>query len=315
MDGNSFFAVADGVGDRLLSERKRLGLSQSDVGEGLGVDYKTVARLEKGSELGVNKIEGLAKMGFNIPFVLTGKLVTLPTSSDANALKNQAAETNVREKGGSVTGFSPQKTGDEKPPTLAVLQNERIEETDSYDTDVRKTANAGGFARTRTPNLTVAENVGIYSVPDAEIAPRGVSVPPVLEGYVFVPVLDIEASSGRGRFLSSENITEYIPFSLNELVKNNLNPKNLVGARSKGDSMVPTLPEKGLFVYDESQTGVDGGIFFFLYREEFYIKRLIREGASLRVISDNPTYPAWMIDDVENCHVIGKKVWHEKWGS
>ena len=60
------------VSERLLSERQRLGLSQSDVADRLNVDYKTVARLEKGTELGVSKLSGLAQLGFDIAYILSG---------------------------------------------------------------------------------------------------------------------------------------------------------------------------------------------------------------------------------------------------
>ena len=62
----------DKVSERLLSERQRLGLSQSDVADRLNVDYKTVARLEKGTELGVSKLSGLAQLGFDIVYILSG---------------------------------------------------------------------------------------------------------------------------------------------------------------------------------------------------------------------------------------------------
>lgn len=265
------------IGKRLLEQRKKTGFSsQETLGNALDVSLTTIARWEKDqSPIPSDKLLAMGELGLDVIYILTGK-----------------------------------------SPTSAVLEDlEPRKNSDVDSLQIKKPPTVGGFPHTTSSSrLAIAEGMEIYSVREDELAPRGVSKPPEIEGYVFVPILDVEASSGDGRFLLSENITEYVPFSLNELRKNNLNPKYLIGGHNRGDSMSPTLPERGLFVYDESKTRVDGGIFFFLYHDEFYLKRLTREGDSLRVISDNPAYPAWVIEDVENCHVIGKKVWHERWG-
>ena len=266
------------IGKRLSEQRRAAGYSKQEMlGDKLGVSFTTISRWEQDQNpIPSDKLVMMGEIGLDVTYILTGKrAATVAAFEDTKLLENKE-----------------------------IIGVQKHEVTTSPD-----------FALTssRDKHLPLAEGVAIYAVPDDLVtAPRGKAAPK-MDGYVFVPLYDIEASSGDGSLLANEYIVEYIPFALSDLHANYLNPQDLGAARNKGDSMVPTLSPRGRFVFDESKRRVDGDVFFFRYHDEFYIKRLSREGSSIRVISDNKAYPAWVISDPENCQIIGKKVWSEQW--
>lgn len=63
------------IGLRLLSERKRLGLTQSQLSSKLGVGRAVIIRYENnGTMLSMKTIEGLVALGFNMDYVLNSTL-------------------------------------------------------------------------------------------------------------------------------------------------------------------------------------------------------------------------------------------------
>lgn len=106
--GEIFSNFLDGVPERFLAERKRLRLSQSDVGEKLGVDYKTIARIEKGSDLGVGKLGALEAIGFNIDYLLSGntkKNRDVTGFSGVKEININCLDTDSKEKKRDVTDY------------------------------------------------------------------------------------------------------------------------------------------------------------------------------------------------------------------
>ncbi|WP_445114996.1 helix-turn-helix domain-containing protein [Acinetobacter sp. WZC-1] len=66
--------IINNRGDRLRSERLRLGLSQSEFAGLFGKKIMTVSRYEKGMrEMGVDDLEALHRAEVDIWFVLTGE--------------------------------------------------------------------------------------------------------------------------------------------------------------------------------------------------------------------------------------------------
>ena len=66
----------------LLEERERLNLKQKDVFEAVGVSKVTYYRWESGSPIPSDKLSELAKLGFDINFVVTGcKSDSLPVAA------------------------------------------------------------------------------------------------------------------------------------------------------------------------------------------------------------------------------------------
>lgn len=65
---------SENIAERLVNERKRLGLKQKEVQDALGVAYSTMSRFENGHrmpDLGLVNI--LSGLGYDISYVITGK--------------------------------------------------------------------------------------------------------------------------------------------------------------------------------------------------------------------------------------------------
>ena len=137
---------------------------------------------------------------------------------------------------------------------------------------------------------------------------------PDVNDYAWIPLYDVEVSAGGGRFFAGENVLTYLAFTKYSLRKQGLQPDMLACVRVSGDSMEPTIQSNDAVMIDMRQTTADSGIFVFRVGEVLYLKRLVREGAGVRVISDNDIYPSWLIQPGEDFQIVGKRVWHARWG-
>ena len=62
------------IGMRLVQVRKKLGLSQNQIAEQLGIHWQTVSRIENGRrKIDAEALVGLCKMGFSATWLLTGR--------------------------------------------------------------------------------------------------------------------------------------------------------------------------------------------------------------------------------------------------
>ncbi|HHR5899827.1 TPA: S24 family peptidase [Providencia alcalifaciens] len=117
-----------------------------------------------------------------------------------------------------------------------------------------------------------------------------------------VEILDIEASAGSGVMVLDdfiETITA-IEYSAEEA-------KRLFGGRTaetvkmitvKGDSMSDTFDPRDQIFVDITVNHFDGdGIYVFILDNQLYIKRLQMQYKKLAVISDNPRYETWYLED------------------
>lgn len=117
-----------------------------------------------------------------------------------------------------------------------------------------------------------------------------------------VEVLDVEASAGKGVIVIDdfiETITS-IEYSLEEA-------KRLFGGRPahtikmitvRGDSMAETFEPRDQIFVDMTVNHFDGdGIYVFILNNQLYIKRLQMQYKRLAVISDNPKYETWYLEE------------------
>ncbi len=117
-----------------------------------------------------------------------------------------------------------------------------------------------------------------------------------------VEVLDIEASAGKGVIVIDdfiETITS-IEYSLEEA-------KKLFGGRPahtikmitvRGDSMAETFEPRDQIFVDMAVNHFDGdGIYVFILDNQLFIKRLQMQYKRLAVISDNPKYETWYLEE------------------
>lgn len=66
--------LGDGFGERMRSERKRLGLTQEDLAQRVGIRQQTVLKYEKGdTSPALQFIYALHGLGFNMQFLLYGR--------------------------------------------------------------------------------------------------------------------------------------------------------------------------------------------------------------------------------------------------
>jgi len=128
-----------------------------------------------------------------------------------------------------------------------------------------------------------------------------------------IDVLDIEASAGPGRLISSE-VTE----TINHIVYDSQEALELFGHRPAdsikvitvtGDSMSGTI-ELGDYIFvDIAKDYFQGdGIYVFLYKGQLLVKRLQMTHDSLLVRSDNAKYTDWKICEENEQHlkIIGR---------
>ncbi|WP_247715830.1 S24 family peptidase [Morganella morganii] len=117
-----------------------------------------------------------------------------------------------------------------------------------------------------------------------------------------VEILDVEASAGPGVMVLDdfiETITA-IEYSAEEA-------KRLFGGRPadtvkmitvKGDSMADTFEPRDQIFVDMTVNHFDGdGIYVFILDNQLYIKRLQMQYKRLAVISDNPKYETWHLNE------------------
>ncbi len=123
-----------------------------------------------------------------------------------------------------------------------------------------------------------------------------------VQGRYKVEILDIEASAGAGVMVLDdfiETITA-IEYSAEEA-------KRLFGGRPaetvkmitvKGDSMSETFEPRDQIFVDITVSHFDGdGIYVFILDNQLYIKRLQMQYKKLAVISDNPRYETWYLEE------------------
>jgi len=283
------------IGKRLLEQRKLAGYnSQEQLGAALGVSFTTIARWEKDqSPIPSDKLVGMGDLGLDAVYILTGKT-------------------------GDVAGF--QKSRSRKNNEIAESQNTKPATSPVLEGEIVAIQMMDGTWSVRNGGTTLhgtAEEVIRYLREEAApyVVKTGThSFIPNVEDYDWIPLYDAEVSAGGGRFFDGENILTYLAFTKYSLRKQGLQPDMLACVRVSGDSMEPTIQSNDAVMIDMRQTTADSGIFVFRVGDVQYLKRLVREGAGVRVISDNDIYPSWLIPPGEDFQIIGKRVWHARWG-
>lgn len=128
-----------------------------------------------------------------------------------------------------------------------------------------------------------------------------------------VDVLDVQASAGPGTMVSNEFVERIRAIEYtNEharMLFNGRPQQNIKVITVSGDSMEGTInPGDEIFV-DVSINHFDAdGIYVFVYGKTLHVKRLQMQKDRLVVISDNPIYERWHIEeaDEDQFHVMAK---------
>ncbi|AKL17043.1 MULTISPECIES: XRE family transcriptional regulator [Citrobacter freundii complex] len=133
-----------------------------------------------------------------------------------------------------------------------------------------------------------------------------------------VEVLDLTVSAGPGTYMLSDYVEvlyaiEFTTEHAQSLFGNRPNDDVKV-MTVNGDSMAPTLVSGDrLFVDISVRHFQTDGVYSFVYGKTFHVKRLQMQGNKLAVLSDNPAYEKWYIDEKcqDQLYVMGKALIHE----
>lgn len=128
-----------------------------------------------------------------------------------------------------------------------------------------------------------------------------------------VDVLDVQASAGPGAMMSNEFVEKIraIEYTSEQarMLFNGRPQEHVKVITVRGDSMEGTInPGDEIFV-DVSTTHFDGdGVYVFVYGRTLHVKRLQMQKNRIAVISDNPAYERWYIEEgeEESLHIMAK---------
>jgi len=129
------------------------------------------------------------------------------------------------------------------------------------------------------------------------------------EAVVRVPRYDVELAAGAGSWNDGRRHVEDVPLTrsfLDQLGRRNAAGLTILQAR--GDSMVPTIADRGFMVVDENVERPFDAVFAFLLAGEARVKRFHRMADGLMLISDNEAYPPETLQgaDMDRLQIIGQ---------
>lgn len=135
-----------------------------------------------------------------------------------------------------------------------------------------------------------------------------------MDKKIIIDVLNVEASAGNGSVGDLVEVVSrlyYVPEQYYTLFRG-INPEGLRVINIKGDSMAPTFNSGDMIFVDiNTQTFEGDGVYIFNYKNALYVKRLQRAGEKFLVLSDNPTYREWEINDESQLFIQGKVKVHQ----
>lgn len=174
-------------------------------------------------------------------------------------------------------------------------------------TKIPKSTLTGYVKGTSTPNPgNVQKLATFFNVPKSVIDPRYSSsignVVPIKE-FTKIPLLG-EIACGEP-ILADENIDGYI-----DEITESLPSGDLFYLKTKGDSMIPTIPV-GSYVLIRKQPDVeDGEIAALLVNGdiEATLKRVKKQNDMVILMPDNPAYPPYIITPDNPARILGKAV-------
>lgn len=133
------------------------------------------------------------------------------------------------------------------------------------------------------------------------------------DGYVLVPIWDVEASSGHGMIVGHEEIgREYpVPFSL--LRKVSVATDRLCAVFNRGNSNAPDLNDGDILIVDRSVERIIDDAYYLFQDDGALLVKMIERAIGGKVIlkSRNPNYEARELprDEAERLQVFGRVRW------
>lgn len=145
----------------------------------------------------------------------------------------------------------------------------------------------------------------------SKLAELGIDINWVLTGQTnakenTINIYNVEFSAGCGTFINNENIASNLILPNTFFTTYNLNKKDTAGVYIKGDSMEPKFNDKDIAIIDMSvKSFINDGTYAFVYDGNCFVKKLQLAGNTLKVISLNPEYAAWDIEQEDLLHIVG----------
>jgi len=136
-------------------------------------------------------------------------------------------------------------------------------------------------------------------------------------GYVQIPLYDVRAGAGRGKFVETEHVIDALAFK-EDWIRHELraSPADLRLINVSGDSMEPDLRAGDIILIDHTDaTATREGIYVIRMDGALLVKQLQRlPGGLVRVVSRNPAYepftvPVAKLEAPNGFAVIGRVVW------
>lgn len=166
---------------------------------------------------------------------------------------------------------------------------------------------SGYFKGTSTPNMgNIQKLADFFEVKKSLIDPRFNKVPSNLisvKEFVKIPILG-EIACG-DPITAEENIEGY-----REELSDMLPSGNLFYLKTKGNSMVPTIPENSYVLIREQPEVEENEIAAVLVNgnTEATLKRVKHQGNMVMLIADNPDYPPYIITEDNPAQILGKAI-------
>jgi phage repressor protein C with HTH and peptisase S24 domain len=172
---------------------------------------------------------------------------------------------------------------------------------------VSKVLNAGGSIAPRLDIAAkIAEGAGVTI--DWLVYGRG-DAPSADPDVLKIPRYDVQLAAGAGSWNEGRRQVEDMTVTrsfLEQLGRQNATGLTILQAR--GDSMEPTIMDRGFMVVDETVSQPFDDVFAFVLAGEARVKRLRRLTDGLMLISDNPAYPQETLKttDMKRLQLIGQ---------
>ncbi|HDR1135953.1 TPA: LexA family transcriptional regulator [Pasteurella multocida] len=134
--------------------------------------------------------------------------------------------------------------------------------------------------------------------------------------HIEIDLYDVKLSAGTGKGC----VVEWIPRKSEEPLlfrqawfkQKNLTPESCKAMFVRGHSMYPVLKDWDTVIVNIHDTDiVDGEIYALTYKNNFYIKQVVRNGDKITLLSFNPEYKPIEVaeDQLSELNIIGRQVW------
>lgn len=172
---------------------------------------------------------------------------------------------------------------------------------------VSKIMNGGSIAGPRIDIAArMAEGLGVTL--DWLVYGRGDG--PTTQEILRIPRYDVQLAAGAGAWNEGRRRIEDIPLTVRFLEQQfgRRSATGLAFVSARGDSMEPTITDRGLVLLDQAVTDPFDDVFAFLLAGEARVKRLRRLTDGLMLISDNGDYPPETVlgTEMKRLQIIGQ---------